>query len=130
MTTRRTPRFIRDELDMVPMAWHAPWTPTEAEFTDLFLEVAARKGWTHAYHTHDSRRSTAGFPDWVITNPVQRRVVFAELKGFAGSASDEQRDWLAALADAGAEAYLITTTGDFARDVAAIGELLSARPRR
>jgi hypothetical protein len=127
---RQARPYRRSDADLVPMAWYAPWTPTEREFEHLFLQVAEAKGWTHRYHTHDSRRSTPGFPDWVLVHPVQRRVLFVELKGFAGQASDEQRDWLGTLDAAGAEAYLVSTTNDYARDVAAFGELLSRRPRR
>lgn len=129
MTTRSRP-YRRDPADIVPGAWYSPWTPTEDEFTALFLEIAEAKGWSLRYHTHDSRRSVGGFPDWVIVNPTQRRVVFAELKGWAGKANDDQKDWLAILDEAGAEAYLITTTGDYARDAAAIAELLTSRPSR
>lgn len=121
------PYRIRSE-DLVPMAWHAPWTPTEAEFTELFLAIASAKGWLRRYHTHDSRRSSAGFPDWVLVNTFQRRILFVELKGFAGEASLEQRAWLRDLNDAGGEAYLLSTTGDYALDAASIAELLSRRP--
>lgn len=127
MTTRAR-AYRRDPAAIVPMAWYSPWTPTEAEFTRLFLRVARAKGWTRWYHTHDSRRSDRGFPDWVLVHPGQRRVIFVELKGFAGSASDEQRAWLGDLNAAGAEAYLVSSSMDYARDVAAIGQLLTARP--
>ena len=116
--------------DLIPMAWHAPWTPTEAEFTRLFLKIARAKGWTRRYHTRDSRGSGRGFPDWVLVNRPQRRLMFVELKGFAGKASDEQREWLGDLDYVGAEAYLLTTTGDYARDAASIVELLTRRPAR
>lgn len=123
-------RYRTPDDQLVPMAWHAPWTPTEAEFTELFVDVAKAKGWDPMYHTHDSRRSFPGFPDWVVIHAVQRRILFVELKGFGGLASAEQRTFLAAINDAGGEGYLITTTQDYARDVAAFGDLLSARPRR
>ena len=128
--TRHTRSPIRDEDAIVTMAWTQPWTPTEAEFTDLFLEIAAAKGWHHAYHVHDSRRSLAGFPDWVMMHTLQQRICFVELKGFGGVASDAQRDYLAAVNDAGGEGYLIGTTGDYAQDASRIAELLSERPRR
>lgn len=116
--------------DLVPMAWHSPWTPTEAEFTRLFLQIARAHGWARRYHTRDSRGSGRGFPDWVLVHTGQRRVLFVELKGWAGRASDEQRAWLADLNAAGAEAYLLTTTSDYARDAASISELLARRPPR
>lgn len=123
----RTKAYRRTAEQLVPDAWFRPWTPTEAEFTRLFLRIARAKGWTRRYHTHDARRSTRGFPDWVLVNPAQRRVLFVELKGWHGTPSEEQREWLMALDQAGAEAYLLGTSGDFARDAASIGELLSHR---
>ena len=74
-------RYIRDPADIVPMAWNHPWTPTEAEFTRLVLQVAHAKGWSRRYHTHDSRRSSRGFPDWVMVNVAQRRILFLETEG-------------------------------------------------
>ena len=126
--TTRTRKFEGDP-DLVPMAWHDPWTPTEAEFTRLVLQVARAKGWAHRYHTHDSRRSSRGFPDWVMVNEPQRRTLFLELKGFAGKLADDQREWLRALGAAGNEAYLVTTTGDKAHDMAALAEMFDP-PRR
>ena len=114
----------RERAEIVPGAWTDPWTPTEAEFTRLFLQLARAKGWARRYHTHDSRRSSRGFPDWVMVHPGQKRILFIELKGWAGHASEEQLAWLEDLATAGAEAYLISTTKDRAHDMAAIAELL------
>ena len=117
----RTRKYVRDPADIVPMAWHDPWTPTEAEFTRLVLQVARAKGWAHRYHTHDSRRSSRGFPDWVMVHEAQKRTLFLELKGFAGKLADDQREWLRVLGAAGNEAYCVTTTGDKARDMASLG---------
>lgn len=116
----------------VERAFTSTWTPTEAEFEELFLDVATKLGWPPElrYHTHDSRRSREGFPDWVLVHPIQRRTIFVELKGWSGKPSDAQREWLAALDWSGSEAYLVTTTGDYARDGAAIAELLRRRPPR
>ena len=46
----------------------------EAELQRNVLSLAAMTGWL-AYHTYDSRRSQAGFPDLVL---VRRR---ADLRG-------------------------------------------------
>ena len=54
------------------------------------------------YHTHDSRRSPSGFPDLVCVGP--RGVLFRELKTQRGKVSAPQREWLDALAAAGADA--------------------------
>lgn len=128
--TRRPRRYVRAAEHIVPAAWTRPWTPTEGEFTRLVLRIAGAKGWRRRYHTHDSRRSAGGFPDWVLVHPQQRRVLFLELKGWGGEASDEQRDWLRDLDAAGAEAYLVKTTGDWAIDAARLAELFSSRPPR
>lgn len=79
---------------------------TEAELTASLVALAEALGWTFRYHTHDSRRSPAGFPDEVLVHPRQRRLVFAELKRQKGRVSPAQREWLDALELAGAEAYL------------------------
>jgi len=54
-----------------------------------------------AYHTHDSRRSPAGFPDLAICG---RRLIFRELKTERGKVSPQQELWLAALRRAGVDA--------------------------
>jgi VRR-NUC domain-containing protein len=125
---RRVRRYRPDPEALATMAWQHPWTPTEAEFTDLFLQIADRSGWTPRYHVYDARRSAPGFPDWVLVNKRQRRILFVELKGFGGIASVDQREFLTAINDAGGEGYLVGTTGDMAQDMAKIADLLQRRP--
>lgn len=55
-----------------------------------------------AYHTHDSRRSEKGFPDWVICGP--RRTIFRELKRESGKPTREQEEWLHRLVVSGQDA--------------------------
>ena len=43
-------------------------TVSEKAFMDTILQAADLYGWW-TYHTHDSRRSTAGFPDLVLVKP-------------------------------------------------------------
>ncbi len=76
---------------------------SETELQNMILKEAKRFGW-RSYHTHDSRRSQAGFPDLVMTNG--RRLIFAELKTQVGDPSDKQREWLADLETTDAEVYL------------------------
>jgi Holliday junction resolvase len=63
----------------------------ERDFMDKLLGAAVPAGWM-VYHTYDSRRSTAGFPDLVLVKPPV--VVFAELKTEKGTPSKAQDEWL------------------------------------
>ena len=76
---------------------------TEKRFQQQVLELARLCGWA-AYHTHDSRRSSAGFPDLVLTR--RPRVIFAELKSDRGAPSPAQRAWIDELRACGQEAYI------------------------
>jgi hypothetical protein len=86
---------------------------SEAAFQDEVLGLARFYRW-RGYHTHDSRRSTAGFPDLVLVKAP--RLIFAELKTDAAAprvtiaqagerpawlahrdVTDEQAEWLAEL---------------------------------
>ncbi len=83
---------------------HVTNTLTEALWQRQVLDIAHLYGW-RSYHTHDSRRSNAGFPDLTLVRPP--RVVFAELKSMRGRTSSDQRAWLADLnACPGVETYL------------------------
>jgi hypothetical protein len=75
---------------------------SEAGFQRAVVQYARLMGW-RVYHTHDSRRSAAGFPDLVF---VRERVVYAELKVPPNKATAEQDAWLEALRAAGEEAHL------------------------
>ena len=76
---------------------------SEKVFQATVLELAHLEGWL-SYHTHDSRRSAAGFPDLVLVRPP--RVIFAELKTAKGAMSPQQRLWIAALGACEVEAYI------------------------
>ncbi len=67
---------------------------SEKTFQAQVLQLARLSGWV-CYHTHDSRRSAAGFPDLVLVRPPV--VVFAELKSESGKLRSEQEAWLEAL---------------------------------
>ena len=69
---------------------------------DALIEDARKVlGIRLSYHTHDSRRSPAGFPDRVYCGPGG--VLFRELKTDTGKLSDAQVTWLAALKLAGGD---------------------------
>jgi hypothetical protein len=73
-------------------------TVTEAAFMDTILQAAELYGWW-PYHTHDSRRSNAGFPDLVLIKPP--RVLFLEVKSERGRLSRAQAEVLAMLQECG-----------------------------
>ena len=76
----------------------------ERDLSTIVVDLAKLAGWRR-YHTFDSRRSTHGFPDWVLVRPP--RIIFAELKSDDGRVRPEQREWLDDLSDVpGAEVYL------------------------
>lgn len=79
---------------------------TEKQFMESVIELAKTCGWPCIYHTHDSRRSSAGFPDLVLIRPP--RIIFAEFKKDAKAKTTDAQDlWLAALAGCpGVEAYV------------------------
>lgn len=76
---------------------------TEKAFLATVTELARWMRW-RVYHTHDSRRSEAGFPDLVLVRGSE--LIFAELKTDEGRVTAPQREWLNALHAAGAEAHI------------------------
>ena len=75
---------------------------TEKQLQTVIIQLAELLGWL-VYHTHDSRRSQAGFPDLVLVRG--NRIIFAELKSEKGRTRPEQVKWLTALAGATPEVY-------------------------
>ena len=64
---------------------------TEEEFMRSVMKIASDCGW-RVYHTRDSRRSQAGFPDLTLVRTGQ--IIFAELKSQKGRIKKEQQAWL------------------------------------
>ena len=62
----------------------------EKQWQAWVIEAAHTFGW-HVYHTYDSRRSQAGFPDLTLMRPPE--VLFVELKTEKGRLSASQRVW-------------------------------------
>ena len=77
----------------------------ENEWLLQVRDLARLLGWLD-YHTYDSRQCTPGFPDLVLVNRLQKRVIFAELKREKGRIRPAQQEWLDALHEAGQEAYV------------------------
>lgn len=67
-------------------------------------ELAAALGYRF-YHTRDSRRSVAGFPDLVLIRPP-RPPIYAELKTERGKVSPAQQEWIWDLQSGGCEVYV------------------------
>lgn len=72
---------------------------TESELQSHVRDLARQLG-LRCYHTADSRRSDAGWPDLVI---VGRRLILRELKTETGRLRPEQEAWIADLEQAGAD---------------------------
>lgn len=77
---------------------------SEETWQALVVSEARRRRW-RVYHTHDSRRSAAGFPDLCMVRPP--RCLFVELKAVGGRLTDQQREWISDLSSCGTvEAYV------------------------
>lgn len=77
---------------------------TESELQGFVVTLARLHGWL-AYHTYDSRRSEAGFPD--LTMVRDGRIIFAELKSEKGRVTAAQQRWLDWLVESsGVEVYV------------------------
>lgn len=76
---------------------------SEKNLQSAVEKLARFSGWL-VYHTHDSRRSPAGFPDLVMVSGKRGRVIYRELKSAAGKLRPEQITWLDELTAAGEDA--------------------------
>ncbi len=95
---------------------------SEKEFQAQVVELARLTGWL-CYHTHDSRRSAASFPDLVLVRPPVVR--FIELKAGTGKLRPKQRAWLDDLKDCESVEAHLWRPSDWDR----IEEMLT-RPRK
>ena len=66
---------------------------TEKAFQEQVIQLAKLCGHL-PYHTHDSRRSAAGFPDLILIRGES--LIAAELKVGTNATTKAQYDWLAA----------------------------------
>jgi ribosomal protein L37E len=74
---------------------------SEKAWQTTVLDLARRGGW-RSYHTFDSRRSSAGFPDLVLVRPPE--LIFVEVKAEKGKTTPEQDAWLE---DLGVVAHMV-----------------------
>jgi hypothetical protein len=86
-------------------------TISEREVTGLVLACCEREGWVAIHLRRSDGRLQAqpsawatGVPDWLFVHPVQRRVLWLELKRPDQRPTRAQRAWLALLRAAGQEA--------------------------
>ncbi len=75
---------------------------SERQLDALIEDARKALGIRLSYHTHDSRRSPAGFPDRVYCGPGG--VLFRELKTDSGKVSAKQQAWIVGLFKAGFDA--------------------------
>jgi hypothetical protein len=85
---------------------------SERELLEALRAAAAVLGWL-SYHTHDSRRSEAGFPDLaLVRDPHARpiagpRIIYLELKSATGRTTAAQDRMIEALAAADQAVYVL-----------------------
>jgi hypothetical protein len=99
---RISPELEQKCLDLAGVKHEPEKFVDEKDFQAAVMKLAKRLGW-RCYHTRDSRKSTAGFPDLVL---VRDKVMFAELKAEDGKPTADQSNWLEAIQLAGSFAYL------------------------
>jgi hypothetical protein len=80
---------------------------SEKEFQAQVVALARRCGF-RVYHTYNSRRSAAGFPDLVLVHAGRGEIVYAELKVPPNKLTPEQAAWIEALRAAGQRAFVWT----------------------
>lgn len=88
--TRPVPRVRRKRSLLDPLEAAI----SEKDWQEVVVSYALLNKWL-VYHTHDSRRSEAGFPDLVMVRGG--RCVVAELKREGKAPTQAQREWLEAL---------------------------------
>ena len=77
---------------------------SEKDLQAAVMETLRWSGW-RTYHTFDSRRSEAGFPDLYAVKG--RRYAWVEFKTEKGKVSDGQFDWLEALSVAHQNVFVV-----------------------
>ena len=86
-------------------------TMAEKELQEAVVELAQHLGYL-VYHTHNSQRSAAGWPDLAIcpdpdsSRSQARPTLFVELKSTKGKVTQAQATWLKALAATGLHVYV------------------------
>ena len=93
----------------------------EADVQAAIIDLCRRLGLL-VFHDNDPRRNVAGFPDLLIVGFGS--ILWVELKTDRNEPTADQRVWLAALAEGGADVRVYRTsqwkTGDLAEELKAI----------
>lgn len=82
-----------------------PFAVSEKDWQAQIIEIAELYGW-FAYHTYDSRRSAAGWPDLVLARPSTGELIYVELKTDKGRLTKAQQAWLRILQDCNQETHV------------------------
>jgi hypothetical protein len=77
---------------------------SEKDFQAQIIALATVYGWL-CYHTYDSRRCQAGYPDLALCHP-RGEYLLVELKTDKGRLRPAQRQWIDALRSAGIETWI------------------------
>ena len=91
---------------------------TERDLREQVRDLCNLFGWK-MYFSWTSIHSPRGFPDLVLANPEQKRVIFAELKSDKGKVTPQQEEWLSTLKACGQTVYVWRPA-----DIEAIAEIL------
>ena len=95
---------------MIPIRRPAKGSPllipeqSEADFQRQVIAYAELNGF-RIYHTYDSRRSAAGYPDLTLIHPAHG-CIWIELKTLSGKLSPAQEEWQQALRAAGQRTFV------------------------
>ncbi len=126
MTAHRHGRYRADPVFLAADAYHSPWTPTHRQLEALLDDVAGRMGYLiHALHDSrgESWSANSGWPDRYLLR--DGRAFAIEIKVPPDDLTAEQRMWLEALNELPrVEALVFRSSGDRARDMAVLAELL------
>lgn len=130
---RTAPYRTRPE-DLVPFAWTDPWPeghPTHAELMRLWITIAHAKGY-RVNAVHDSRTehwgADSGLPDLLMVRRGRMYAIEVKTPAYPDP-TDEQRAWLDELGSVpGITEGVFRTSGDRARDMAVIADILSEQP--
>ena len=80
--------------------------PLERDVQRTITDLASLCGWEW-YHTHDSRRSPAGFLDLVLVHEARGEIIFWEVKREGEKPTESQEKWIRILRAAGQEARVV-----------------------